>query len=175
MYQNKEKATTTFINQKIKKKIKKIQKEGIDKFLITTCLRNIHEFTGVYSQDELSNIRFIKIPFSIVVNIDYNDEPGSHWLVIRVNRRFIEIYDSLGFESKYFTHYPKSILSFIARFKLNKSIICTPVLQPIHSKLCGLYCIFFILNRQYNSFANCLSYFSENLNQNDHLLIKYFR
>ena len=141
-------------------------------FILTYLTQQMFEVQQ--AQNQLSNIKFVQSPFIIIINIDYSDQPGSHWLALRVGRELIEIFDSLGFESKYFHHYPKSIIDFISRFKLGRTVLCTPVLQPTNSKLCGLYCIFYVINRQKSSFINCLSIFSSNLKQNDQLLLSYF-
>ena len=181
MFENKKKATTSIINPKkrakkeIKEKIKEIKIRGVDGNFIIRHLNSVFDFVGVFAQNKLHTLRYIKIPFVIIVNLDYNDEPGSHWLAIRVDRETIEVFDSLGFETKYFAHYPKLLINFLARFSFNKRVICSPVLQPPTSKLCGLYCIYYVLNRQTKTFVECLSLFSSNLLRNDLELIKFFK
>ena len=134
----------------------------------------MHTFIGVYSQNELSAIKFAKVPFSLIVNLDYNQESGSHWLVIHICKDTIEIFDSLGLNFMYFKHYPQLIINFIFKFSFNRHVLCSPVLQPPTSRLCGLYSVYFILARQTKSFEKCLKPFGSNLYENDKKLIQYF-
>ena len=179
MWKNKEKTSSYYcvkqIKSQIKKEIKVIQKEGINNHFIDKILQPVYNFIVVFTQDELSSIKMAKIPFSLIVNLDYQGEKGSHWLSIHINHETIEIFDSLGFESKYFNHYPKLIISFINKFSFNRFVLCSPVLQPVTSKLCGLYAIYFILSRQTKSFQDCLQPFNSHLYDNDQKLINFFK
>ena len=158
-----------------KRKISKIEKNGLNSDFIFNSLQHVHNFIGVFAQDQLSLIKFVKIPFSVVINLDYSDQTGSHWLSIHVSRGTIEIFDSLGFKYKYFNNYPLLIISFINRFSFNRKILCSPVLQPSSSKLCGLYAIYFVIFRQNHSFESCLARFSSHLKENDQSVIDYFK
>ena len=66
----------------IKEKIKKVKKEKINSLFLSKCLNHVHNFLGTFAQNELRNIRHLKLPASLIVNADYSDQPGSHWLAI---------------------------------------------------------------------------------------------
>ena len=158
----------------IKEKIKKVKKEKIDSVFLSSCLNHVSAFIGTFAQDELLKLRQITIPFSLIVNVDYSDQPGSHWLAIYISNQQVEIFDSLGFDSRYYTTSTRPILKFIEKFTFNRNVIISPVLQPFSSTLCGLYCIYFILMRQFYSFKICLSRFGSNLYRNDQRLLFLF-
>ena len=158
----------------IKEKIKKVKKEKINSLFLSQCLNHVPNFLGTFAQNELQNIRHIHIPASLIVNIDYSDQPGSHWLAVHVSNEGVEIFDSLGFDSRFYTNSTNIIVQFIDKYSFNRHLATSPVLQPSSSTLCGLYCIYFILMRQFYSFQQCLSRFGSKLSRNDERLLHFF-
>lgn len=159
----------------IKEKIKKIKKEKINSVFLSNCLAHVPNFLGTFAQNELIKIRHIQLPFSLIVNIDYSDQPGSHWLSIYVSKNVVEIFDSLGFDPKFYLNSNHFILQFIDKYKFNRTLSISPVLQPLSSTLCGIYCIYFILMRQFYTFEQCLSRFGSNHSRNDQRLLHFFK
>ena len=98
---------------------------------------------------------------------------GAHWICIRISKRRIEIFDSLGriYENKL----PKEILAFIQRFSVSRDIKFNKRLQPDLSILCGFYCIFFLFLRQFRSFSRIQKYFDGDLNKNDKIVTNFFK
>ena len=169
MHQVKAKTPST-----IKEKIKKIKKEKINSIFLSTCLNHVPNFIGTFAQNDLIKLRRVQLPFSLVVNVDYSDKPGSHWLSIYVSRHNIEVFDSLGFDPKFYSNSNQLIITFIQKYSFNRHIYISPVLQPPSSTLCGLYCLYFILMRQFYTFQQCLSRFGSQHIRNDQRLLHFF-
>ena len=158
----------------IKEKIKAVKKEKINSLFLSNCLNHVSTFLGTFAQNELNNIRHVQVPFSLIVNVDYTGQPGSHWLSIYVSKHDIEIFDSLGFDPRFYSHCTNIIINFISKYSFNRNLLISPILQSPSSTLCGLYCIYFILMRQFYSFNHCLSRFGSNRNRNDQRLVHFF-
>ena len=109
-------------------------------------------------------------PVSLVVNLDTSAQPGSHWIAMYITESHLEIFDSLGFKNTLESK-PPFLLKFIEKLSLTHRIFITPPLQDPSSGLCGFYTIYFLLFRQFYSFAVCLSIFSDNLLLNDNILL----
>ena len=132
-------------------------------------LKDEHCFKGVYSLDEIKNLKIQQRPFSIVINLDYSDEPGSHWVALFVDEKNIAIYfDSFGFPN--FNEY---FLNFLKINKIN-TVYCNRFhLQANYSKTCGAYCILFIkMCCNGFSFNEFIKLFSNNKEKNDLISIK---
>ena len=158
----------------IKEKIKAVKKEKIDSIFLSSCLNHVPNFLGTFAQNDLMKLRHVQLPFSLIVNVDYSDKAGSHWLSIYVSRHTIEIFDSLGFDPKFYSNSNKLIINFIEKYSFSRHIFISPVLQPTSSTLCGLYCIYFVLMRQFYNFQKCLSRFGSNHIRNDQRLSHFF-
>ena len=158
----------------VKEKIKEIKKENIDSSTLSYCLNHVYSFIGTFAQNELNNLKNVQIPFSLVVNVDYSDQSGSHWLCIYISRQGVEIFDSLGFDPRFYSTSTKFIINFIEKYSFNRCLLISPILQPASSTLCGLYCIYFILFRQFYTFEQCLSRFGSNQKRNDERLLYLF-
>lgn len=100
------------------------------------------KFDGIYSRDTLKDI-FVRPKF-IICNTDYSYNKGKHWVAFYFDKKGnVEFFDSLG---KPLKHYGKEFVLFAKMFakKIKKTEIRT---QPKNSKLCGIYCLFFIYFR----------------------------
>ena len=158
----------------IKEKIKAVKKENINSLFLSKCLNHVPNFLGTFAQNELRNILHLKMPASLIVNVDYSEQPGSHWLALYISHEGVEVFDSLGFDSRFYSNSTHIIVKFIDKYSFNRHLLTSPVLQPCSSTLCGLYCIYFVLLRQFFSFQQCLSRFGSNLNRNDQRLLHFF-
>jgi len=142
---------------KIKEEIEKEKK--MKAFQIVKRLERVKNFLGVFSSDNLPIIK--SSPCLLVVNIDGENLPGSHWIGVRISTQQIEIYDSLCLKS-----YPQPLLDLFNSKPLKR----LPQIQPAESYLCGLYACFFILSRDIYSLQHLCSFFSKNLTENDLIL-----
>jgi hypothetical protein len=163
---------TSFANKhrEIIKAFEKVQKEPLDKNDLLKLIKNIPNFLGVYSSDELSYLSILKYPVSFIVNLDTSQLNGSHWLAIYINKRSVEVFDSLGLNPGLWGSYPLPIFKFLKCYSFSHNFYISPVLQPPNTLTCGLYCVYFITYRQKFSFRYCISQFSSNLTLNNHKL-----
>ena len=167
------KETLRNISDKIKKQISQTKEKGLKASFINRVLKRASDFIGCFAQDELEYLEILKYPVYLIVNIDDHDKPGSHWLAIHLDRKRIEIFDSLGFREKYWSSYAGNIVKFIRKHSYKRRVIISPLLQPLSSTFCGLYCIYFVLVRSYQTFSHILSRFSKNTALNDTYVINY--
>jgi len=174
-FNHKEKNST--INKiEIKKEIKKESKtkSGISNLKILYFLRKFPHFLGCFAEDELKSLQIKSLPLSFIVNIDHSGLNGSHWILIRIDRKRLEIFDPLGFNIRRWPRIPYFLLDFLHKFSIRRKVYITREIQPFTSTLCGFYCIFFIYYRTFNSFFDCTRLFSNKLYKNDHILINLF-
>ena len=138
---------------------------------INVSLNSVQNYCGVLAIDQLSNIKFHHFPSFFCLNLDYSYEQGTHWIALRVSKKGVEIFDSLGFDHLSFGRYPKPLLDFLSIYGKNKTVLTTPKLQNSSSSLCGFFVLYFIIMRQNFTFKSTLSIFSSNLYLNEKLII----
>ena len=170
---NKEK--TTFARNKItKKKITKSKKKKITTRIINHRLKHIKTFIGTYSMDELQHLHIRDYPVIFVLNLDSSSQTGSHWISIYITKNTFEIWCNLGFQKESWSTFPAVLFNFISRYHTTHILRISPVLQTYSSHLCGLYAIFFVLNRDHHTFGRLVSYFTSDPSLNDKILLDYF-
>ena len=158
-------------NQKTKEKIKKLyQKEAVkcSEILSTLCLSP--HFIGCFAQNSLAKLQ-LSYPCYLIVNIDSKGEQGSHWLALRIDDKFFEIFDPLGFEIFNWKSVPCQLLEFVHAHSKKKKVLISPRIQSDTSEICALYCCFFVFYRNFNTFQTLCSLFSTNLSENDSRLL----
>jgi len=171
------KETNPTINKaEIQKEIKKESKTktGISNLKIHYLLRNFPNFLGCFAEDELKSLIIKSLPVSFIVNFDHSGLGGSHWILIRIDRRRLELFDPLGFNIRRWPRIPYFLLDFLHKFSIHRKVFITKEIQPYNSTLCGYYCIFFLYYRSFHSFFACTRLFSINLYKNDLILINLF-
>ena len=163
------------ICRQTKAKIVKKQetKNGLTSQEITILLAKISHFGGCYAEDQL-DFSVTSFPFYIVVNLDNSNQPGSHWIAVRIDRQTVEVFDPAGFQIFKWPRIPCTLLSFLHRKTVSRKLHLSPPIQHNTSTLCGFYCIFYIIMRQHYSLSKILSLFSSNLSQNDRRLLNLF-
>ena len=122
-------------------------------------------FAGVYPRDRLP--RTIKYPSGHVFNTD--TEEGEHWIAIYVDEHGRgEYFDSYGLPPLH-----RTFLNFL-------NAHCTSwtfndkQLQELSSKVCGQYCVFFLLHRCRGLSMNTIvNMFGQNLKDNDVLVYDF--
>ena len=154
------------------KKAKK-QMQGLSAQEIQKILNCCKSFIGCFASDQLESLSLSFFPCTFIVNTDKNGMSGTHWICIRISKRKVEVFDSLGLV--YDNKLPIEILTFLQRFAVSRDIKLNKRLQPDSSVLCGFYCIFFIFLRQFCSFGQIQKYFVDDLNKNEKIIIKFFK
>ena len=159
---------------KIKFEIKKakFKMQGLSSKKIKKILNCSKSFVGCFASDQLSRLSISSYPIFLIVNTDKTNGRGKHWLALYITKHEIELFDSLGLIHRNLL--PKQILDFVHRFSVSRTFTCNRRIQPNKSILCGFYCIFFIILRQFTEFKSILSIFSSNETRNDDVLESFF-
>ena len=155
--------------RKAKAKTSDLSSTKIDTFL--KCTPN---FIGCYPENHLKSLTVNSFPSYLIVNIDSDNLPGSHWITLGLFRDKIEIIDPLGFSIFNWSRVPCGLMNFCHKFSVNRKIFISRRIQPRDSTLCGFYCIYYILFRQFFTFHSVFKDFNRNLAENDLKLIKKF-
>ena len=97
-------------------------------------------FKLVCSLDEIPKL--FQVREFAIVNLSRKIEPGSHWIVIlRSGKQVFEVFNSLGFETL-------DILKPHLKFRYRTHVLFNEhKFQLDTSSTCGLFCIYFIVNR----------------------------
>ena len=169
--QNK-KCNFSTIKNKIEEAIE--TKIGIDTRFILKTLKCLPSFLGCFSENEVDGIIFQTLPCFLIVNIDQNNMPGSHWLAIGIFKNVIEIFDPLGFNVFNWTRIPCNLLKFLHRLTVSRSVSLCPRLQDNRSVLCGFYSMFYVISRSSLSLTEIISLFSSVTSRNDSRLLHLF-
>ena len=129
-------------------------------------------FVGVFPKNRIPLTT--KFPANYIINLDNYGNPGTHWIAVHINYKYISIFCSFGnnyLNDGYF-------LSFINYFSDKKIIYSNIQIQGISSFTCGLYCCLFILikSRGY-SYHEFLNIFNHNslYKINDTAICEYFK
>lgn len=98
-------------------------------------------FLGVFSSNNIP-VKFFKMqkPVALVYNFDPVGQPGSHWVALYSNgKRSLEYFDSYGLPPIHSFMFPSYKV-----IKYNKKRL------QGQSQVCGLYCIYYILEKARN-------------------------
>ena len=126
-------------------------------------LKDLKCFKGVFPLDKISNKIFYERPIGIIINLDYSNEKGSHWVAVYLDKNELYYFDSLGIPN-----FNEHFLRFCKLNKVKKIIFNKSQLQAINSTSCGAFCVLFIKFRCNDlSFDQFLKIFSKDKQQND--------
>ena len=144
-----------------------IPSHSLTNFEIQKYYKNESRFNGVYSRDNLFQIK----DGAYKINFDEYSDIVTHWVALYVqnNNNNVFFFDSFGVE-----HIPKEIKVFIN----NKSIITNIFkIQAYNSIMCGYFCIgfidFMLAGKTLTEYANRFS--PNNFKKNDNIISIYFR
>ena len=101
-------------------------------FEIQKYYQNVPKFNGVYSINNLSEIK----DEACIINLDEFQSIGTNWIALYVNGENVTYFDSFGVE-----HIPKQIGKFIG----NDNIKNIYRIQAYNSLVCGYFCIGYLL------------------------------
>lgn len=121
-------------------------------------------FRGVFPIDKICNLKITKKPFGIIINLDYSNEPGSHWVAIFVN----ESNEAFYFDSFGFPNLSKELKKFLNLNEIKIIVYNKYFLQSMNSNTCGAYCVLFLKMCCHGySMYQFLNLFSKNTKTND--------
>ena len=144
---------------------------------INTYMNHIPGFNGAHPCDILPPIKFKNNIASLIINLDQNELPGSHWVGLFFTRlangsNICVFYDPLGHActNKHILRYISLITSEVI---FNKTAI-----QSTKSNYCGLFSMAFIIFYSFNNGKFTLSklnnmYSKNKLSLNDTIVYKY--
>ena len=142
----------------------------MDEWEINRRLRKIKNYLGTFALDELNDVKVSFYPTFIVINLDFRENQGTHWIAVAVYATELFVCDSLGGIIPD-ERLPKNIISFLAPFVSERQVLFTRQLQPLDSGTCGLYCITFIQQlSKYNCICEFLRLFTSDLMNNDKVI-----
>ena len=101
-------------------------------FEIQEYYENEPKFNGVYSRNNLSNIKY----GAYIINLDEYESIGTQWIVYYVNDNNATYFDSFGVD-----HIPKEIKKFIENRKIITNIYR---IQAYNSMMYRYFCIGFL-------------------------------
>ena len=127
------------------------------------CTRDV--FVGVYARDRLPR-RVTTFPSAYVCNTQPHTKEGEHWIAIYVDERGRgEYFDSYGLppvHGKFVNFLDSQSLTWTFNDKQ---------LQGVTSRVCGQYCVFYLLHRCRGLSLNTIvNMFSRNTQDNDVLV-----
>lgn len=144
---------------------------------LTTIIKRypsvLKHFVGVFS---INTVPSLRVGDFAIFNQDLAENKGFHWLaVIRPKKNVVECFDSLGLNHEKQTLIKNYLVfdSFVTTVKYNETQF-----QPSESSNCGLYAVYFVINRVMNldlSFTKFLNlYFNLNTLANEKKVIGFF-
>lgn len=129
-------------------------------------------FKGIFSIDNLP--KDIPTKHFIIFNEDLAENKGIHWLaLIKPKNNCLECFDSLGLDTR-----KQDLILKYHRFKNVKQIKFNETrFQPLTSDKCGLFTLYFCINRLMNldlSFRKFLEDFFSNEDKENEINVKAF-
>ena len=110
---------------------------SLTNFEIQDYFKNDESFNGVFSRNNLPKLK----NGAYVINLDHNEDTGTHWVVI-----FVKKYEGIYFDSFGVEYIPKEIMEKTEHGSLGNKNIKTSIfrIQDKNSIICGYFCILFI-------------------------------
>lgn len=134
---------------------------------ICHLLKNVPQFGGVFSSDEIPSYKKEDLPKLLVVNTDPSHEEGTHWIALYLHPKLHlnEYFDSYG--------YPPVVTSI--KKALGKDYIYNDrQLQSFFSDVCGQYCVHYCIQRSNGlSLYSIVCQFTSNLYFNDEIVARH--
>ena len=131
-------------------------------------------FLGAFAYDELpEKPDGATMMFSLIINVDPSNLPGSHWIALVYKNScffFIDSYGRLFKDNTFPSGFSAKIKNYIGNscYKTN-----TKMYQQFTSNTCGQYCVYFIEEMVKKSFEKVCNVFTDNLRKNDLYVTKY--
>ena len=162
--------------EKIKREIIKTQKtlKGAKKSKINRMLSCTPNFIGCFAENQLSDVVVTSFPCTMIINLDHDKMPGSHWVALHITQESLEIWDTLGFRILHWPRIPCTLLNFLHRMVVNRRLVVSKRIQSSQSILCGYFCIYFVICRPFMSLKSLSDIFTSRLTVNDKTLLKFF-
>jgi hypothetical protein len=137
--------------------------------IITNDKKSSKDFIGVFPRDRLPRIH--NFPCSFIINTHKSDMKGEHWLAFYFDHdKKLDFFDSYGNSPSFFK------LDQYINHNSSSTNYNTIQLQSFHSRLCGFYCVLFILYRSRGFTMNqFLDKFTDFTSINDFILLNLIK
>lgn len=107
---------------------------------IQSHLSGLEGFRGVFASDRIPKLKLMGRPQALVLNLDPQHLPGSHWVAAVIFRnkqqKYLQFFDSYGLKPP-LKSVPRDWLVFHNPWRF----------QSAKSTVCGHYCIYFVRQR----------------------------
>lgn len=112
---------------------------GTSNVELERAMRGVKGFLGVFSMNyNLLPKQMLKTGDNLIVNMEPDSMPGSHWVCIFVDKKFVLYFDSFGMP-------PTPVLARWIQTHSSKPIQCQHNdVQELDSSFCGQYCCYFL-------------------------------
>ena len=110
-------------------------KLGLSAEQLEKNLKNVDNFGGIISINDLDRIIINSYPLSLIVYYKM------HWIALFIDENNLEVFDSTA---EVMNMAPKSLINFLCN-NSQKKIKFSSKMQGNQTKLCGLYTLYFIL------------------------------
>ena len=148
---------------------------GLTNHYLTDVLQNklkVADFVGVFSADTVpENVLQGSRRSICIVNTSGRLQPGTHFIVLLITRKRIELYDSLTLDLRLL--FPQLMKHLTSSKKMVKFKFKRPLQNPF-SAFCGFYCIYFCLllsPKQYPDRAGQKKFRRKKLQYNNKILM----
>ena len=101
-------------------------------YQILKLAKNIPYFRGVYMRNELRTPRRNE---SLIINLDSNNGPGTHWVAVKKRGNRVMYFDPFGIQP------PKEVISY---YKPLPVFYTTRKIQRFNANNCGKLCLKFL-------------------------------
>jgi len=124
---------------------------------------------GVYPANDIPKKQYLP-PYGFIINTDPRQLPGKHWIAMYINERgVLEAFDSYGNLPSLYSPYIKR---FMDTFK--RRLINTKRIQGSETRVCGQYCLFYLLCRcKGYSMKEITDIFNEDFQINDQFVYNF--
>ena len=151
-----------------KRKQKRRRENGMDAKSAEKIVKNLENFGGIFSADQLENVKILDLPVSLLILDD------GHWISVFIGERSLEIMDSAGFTTNEKSN--KHLLRFLCAHSYGKELTITPQLQKEDSSDCGKYATTFLCVRTVAAvhLKNFAKLFSDDFDENSKIIDEIF-
>ena len=136
---------------------------------INALVKDLPNFGGIFDANQLDRVKILGLPVLLILNVN------EHWLGIYLDRKTLEIMDSLGELRNPMKN--KELCRFVCAHLLGKKFFSTPPLQSENSSDCGKFVVSFLWYRALsgNSLIKFSEIFDRNLKNNSDKISEIFK
>ena len=126
-------------------------------------------FMGIFPIDSLPK-RILHFPCLLIVNTDTKNLPGKHWKAVYISKqRRGEVFDSFALPTS------MRLTKWLNTFTRGRWTKTTRPIQSYLSAICGIYVLYFVLNRlSSKDMKSLMKVFDNSVTSNDKRMLQFF-